>query len=329
VHSGASTGDGTLVCKEYPEETKDTEKYMDQMELDLCELQKEVADMCAVGALKQGQYHYAEDDGTLEVLKQGAGGHELQKRVDEMRELQTMLDDLRAGDKTLEALSLSHHEQMVADLRAMYADGSAGEVGSLEEQMTTLKKIVDEAMVLQEYEVCARGEIIKVHTAELEKDPNEVEGGKGDILNSEQITAEQTSVDRGLLDPGGGATKYMNPGEGQGAPAGGEHNAQARGGKIKDPGGGRNIGKIKDPGKGGNIDHEVPRKVYAVQKIKNRWGINEDAKETRRDEKVIGTSTASENSSENGPDETGSKGGNFKGSNEKENREEPKKKEMG
>jgi hypothetical protein len=117
-----------------------------QMELDLCELQKEVADMCAVGALKQGQYHYAEDDGTLEVLKQGAGGHELQKRVDEMRELQTLIDDLRAGDKTLEALSLSNYElqQMVHDMREMCAAGSGGGVGRLEEQMNTLQKIGDE-----------------------------------------------------------------------------------------------------------------------------------------------------------------------------------------
>ena len=61
-------------------------------------------------ALKQGHYYYAEDDKTLEALNQGAGGHELQKRVDEMRELQKRLDDLRAGDKTLEALSLSHYE---------------------------------------------------------------------------------------------------------------------------------------------------------------------------------------------------------------------------
>ena len=149
------------------------------------------------------------------------------------------------------------------------------------------------------------------------------------------ITAEQKSVARGLIDPGGGANTYMyagegkilypeitgtwrrnNPGEGQGAPAGGEHNAQVRGGKIKDPGG------------GGNIDHEVPRKVYEVQEIKNRWGINEDAEETRkrRDEKVIRTPTASANSNENGPDGTGSKGDTGgKGSNEKENRkEEPK-----
>ena len=73
----------------------------------------------------------------------------------------------------------------------------------------------------------------------------------------------------------------------------------------------------------------MPRKVYEVQEIKNRWGINEDEKETRkrRDEKVIRTSTASENSNENGPDGTGSKGDTGgKGSNEKENREEPKKK---
>ena len=75
------------------------------------------------------------------------------------------------------------------------ADGSAGEVGSLEEQMTTLKKIVDEAMVLQEYEVCTGGKIIKVHTVEIEQDPNKVEGGKGDILiRADFTTAEQKSV---------------------------------------------------------------------------------------------------------------------------------------
>ena len=64
-----------------------------------------------------------------------------------------------------------------------------------------------------------------------------------------------------IKDPGGGANnKYMyagegqilypeitgtwrrnNPGEGQSASAGGEHNAQVRGGKIKDPGKGGNI----------------------------------------------------------------------------------------
>ncbi len=144
-------------------------------------------------ALKQGHYHYAEDNGTLEALKQGAGDYELQKRVDEMRELQTLIGDLRAGDKTLEALSLSHHElqQMVDDMREMYADGSAGAVGSLEEQMTKLKKIVDEAMVLQEYEVCTGGKIIKVHTVEIEQDPNKVEGGKGDILICADLTTEQ------------------------------------------------------------------------------------------------------------------------------------------
>ncbi len=74
----------------------------------------------------------------------------------------------------------------------------------------------------------------------------------------------------------------------------------------------------------------MPRKVYEVQAIKNRWGINEDAEETRkrRDEKVIRTLTASANSNENGPDRTGSKGDTGgKGSNGKENwTEEPKKK---
>jgi len=54
------------------------------------------------------------------------------------------------------------------------------------------------------YQVCAGGKIIKVHTAEIEQDPNKVEGGKGDILISADLTAEQKSVARGfLLDPGG------------------------------------------------------------------------------------------------------------------------------
>ena len=83
-------------------------------------------------ALKQGNYHYAEDDGTLEALQQGAGGHELQKRVDEMRQLQTLIDDLRASEKTLNALTpgLSQYElqQMLHHMREMCADGSAGGV---------------------------------------------------------------------------------------------------------------------------------------------------------------------------------------------------------
>jgi vacuolar-type H+-ATPase subunit I/STV1 len=228
------------------------------MELDLRELQKEVDDMRTgaetLEALKQGYYHYAEDDGTLEALKQGAGDYELQKRVDEMRELQTLIDDLRAGDKTLEALSLSHYElqQMVDDMREMCADGSAGGVGILEEQMNTLQKIGDEmragetlealkqgilnrkqiigegTMVLQDYargefikvhtaeiEQDPGGQIIKVHTAEIEQDPNKVEGGKGDILISANTTAEQKPVARGLIDPGGGANTYMYAGEGK------------------------------------------------------------------------------------------------------------------
>ena len=139
-------------------------------------------------------YYYAEDDETLEALKQGAGDSELQKRVDEMRQLQTLIDDLRASEKTLNALTpgLSHYElqQMLDDMREMCADGSAGSVGTLEEQMTSLKKIVDEAIVLQEYEVCAGGKIIKVHTVEIEQDPNKVEGGKGDILTRADLTAE-------------------------------------------------------------------------------------------------------------------------------------------
>ena len=73
----------------------------------------------------------------------------------------------------------------------------------------------------------------------------------------------------------------------------------------------------------------MPRKVYEVQEIKNRWGIIEDAEESRkrRDEKVIRTPTARANSNENGPDGTGSKGDTGgQGSHEKENRkEEPKK----
>ena len=74
----------------------------------------------------------------------------------------------------------------------------------------------------------------------------------------------------------------------------------------------------------------MPRKVYEVQEIKNRWGIKEDAEETRKrqDEKAIQTPTASANSNEDGPDGTGSKGDTGgTGSNEKENRkEEPKEK---
>ena len=368
--AGVATLEAQMISLQKTQDgTGKTQMHMVQMELDLRELQKEVDDMRAgaetLEALKQGHYHYAEDDGTLEALKQGAGDYELQKRVDEMRELQKLIDDLRAGDKTLEALSLSHYyelQQMVDDMREMCADGSAGGVGILEEQMNTLQKIGDEmragetlealkqgilnrTMVLQEYErgefikgpsaeieQDPGGQIIKVHIAKIEQDANKVEGA---TMISAKITAEQKSVARGLLDPGGGANTYMdagegkilypeitgtwrrnNPGEGQGAPAGGEHNAQVRGGKIKDPGG------------GGNIDHEVPRKVYEVQEIKNRWGINEDAEETRkrRDEKVIRTPTASANSNENGPDGTGSKGDTGgKGSNEKENRkEEPK-----
>ena len=106
------------VPRGHPDGTGKTQMHMDQMELDLRELQN------------------AEDDGTLEALKQGAGDYQLQERVDEMRELQTLIDDLRAGDKTLEALSLSHYElqQMVDDMRERCADGSAGGVGILEEQ---------------------------------------------------------------------------------------------------------------------------------------------------------------------------------------------------
>ena len=162
-----STGDGTLVCKEYPEETKDNGKYSGE----------------------------SAGDGTLEALTPGLSHYELQQMLDDMRE--------------------------------MCADGSAGSVGTLEEQMTSPKKIMDEAMVLQEYEVCAGGKIIKVHTAEIEQDPNEVEGGKEDILISADLTAEQKSVARGfLLDPGGdnispeitGDWTRNNNEEGQGAP---------------------------------------------------------------------------------------------------------------
>ena len=136
-----------------------------------------------------------------------------------------------------------------------------------------------------------------MHTAEIEQDPNKVEGA---ILISADITADQNSVARWLIDPGGGANTYMyaeerkilypeitgtwrrnNPGEGQGAPAGGEHNAQVRGVKIKDPGG------------GGNIDHEV-------QEIKNRWGTKEDAAEIskRQEEKATQTFKARANRKE-------------------------------
>jgi hypothetical protein len=333
-----------------------------QMELDLCELQKEVDDMRAgaetLEALKQGQYQYAEHDGTLEALKHGAGGHELQKRVDEMRELQKRLDDLRAGDKTLEALSLSQYElqQMANDMREMCAAGSGGGVGILEEQMNTLQKIGDEmragdtlealkqgilnrkqiigegTMVLHDYEVCAGGKIIKVHTVEIEQDP-EVEGGKEDIMISEKIIAEQKSVAKGLIDPGGGANTYMyagegkilypeftgtwrrnNPGEGQSALAGGEHNEQVRGGKIK------------DPGKGGNIDHEV-------QELKHPRSIKEEVEETRNEpqmnkgyRKMFKEEIQMEMDLRD-PDGTGPKGDpGGTGPKEKENKKEPKEK---
>ena len=211
------------VPKGHPDGTGKTQMHMVQMELDLRELQKEVDDMSAgadtLEALKQGHYYYAEDDGTLGALKQGAGDSELQKRVDEMRELQTLIDDLRAGDKTLEALSLSHYElqQMVDDnMREMCADGSAGGVGILEEQMNTLQKIGDEmragetlealkqgilnrkqiigegTMVLQEYE---RGEFIKVHTAEIEQDP----GGQIIKVHIAKIEQDANKVEGAIL----------------------------------------------------------------------------------------------------------------------------------
>ena len=139
------TGDGTLVCKEYPEEPKDNGKYS--------------------GA--------SAGDGTLEALKQGAGDYELQKRVDEMRELQTLIDDLRAGDKTLEALSLSHYElqQMAHDMREMCAAVSGGGVGILEEQMNALQKIGDEMRAGETLEALKQG-----------------------ILNRKQIIGEGTMV---------------------------------------------------------------------------------------------------------------------------------------
>ena len=133
--AGVATLEAQMISLQKTQDgTGKTQMHMVQMELDLRELQKEVDDMRAgaetLEALKQGHYHYAEDDGTLEALKQGAGDYELQKRVDEMRELQKLIDDLRAGDKTLEALSLPHYElqQMVDEMREMCADGSVTEV---------------------------------------------------------------------------------------------------------------------------------------------------------------------------------------------------------
>jgi len=80
------------------------------------------------------------------------------------------VDEMRAGDGLLEAL-----KQGILNRRKITGEGT---------------------MVLQEYEVCAGGKIIKVHTVEIEQDP-EVEGGKEDIMISEKITAEQKSVARG------------------------------------------------------------------------------------------------------------------------------------
>ena len=49
-----------------------------------------------------------------------------------------------------------------------------------------------------------------MHTAEIEQDPNKVEGGKGDILINAVTTAEQKSVARGLIiDPGGKIVKVQ------------------------------------------------------------------------------------------------------------------------
>ena len=245
-----------------------TQKHMVQMELDPRELQKEVDDMRAgaetLEALKHGHYHYAEDDGTLEALKQGAGDYELQKRVDEMRELQTLIHDLRAGDKTLEALSLSHYElqQMVDDMREMCADGSAGGVGILEEQMNTLQKIGDE-MRAGETQVSAGASTGSTGTPEGRREgiPSMCDGGNGAMMIGADSAAAEKSVARGLIiDPGGEIIKAptaeieKDPG-GKGAtmigtdPAA-EENSVARELMI-DPGGGDNIyaggGKIFYP----------------------------------------------------------------------------------
>jgi len=185
--------------------------------------------------------------------------HMVQMEMD-LRELQKEVDDMRAGAETLEALKPG---------------------------------ILNRTMVLQEYErgefikgpsaeieQDPGGQIIKVHIAQIEQDANKVEGA---ILISADITADQKSVARWLIDPGGGANTYMNnPGEGQGAPAGGH---QARDWNIQDPGGGENIdigGSQPDfeTCVASLVNHEVPRKIYEVQEIKNHRSIKEEADET-------------------------------------------------
>ena len=219
-----------------PDGTGKTQMHMVQMEMDLRELQKEVDDMRAgaetLEALKHGHYHYAEDDGTLEALKQGAGDYELQKRVDEMRAGETQVS----------------------------AGGSTGSTGTPEGRREGIPSMCD--------------------------------GGNGANMIGTDPAAEDNSVVRELMiDPGGGDNIYAGggkifypeiTGKWRRKNPGGGHNAPARGGRIKDPGGGENIdieGSPTDFEKCVDqlVNNEVPRKVYEVQEIKNHRSTKADA----------------------------------------------------
>ena len=168
----------------------------------------------------------------------------LQKNQDEQRTAETV----PRGDPDGTGKTQMHMVQMEMDLRELQKEVDDMRAGA--ETLEALKPgILNRTMVLQEYErgefikgpsaeieQDPGGQIIKVHIAQIEQDANKVEGA---ILISADITADQTLVARWLIDPGGGANTYMNnPGEGQGAPAGGH---QARDWNIQDPGGGENI----------------------------------------------------------------------------------------
>ena len=205
----------------------------------------------------------------------------------------------------------------------MCADGSDGG-GSLEEQMTSLQKIVDEmragdgtlealkqgilnrrkitgegTMALQEYEVSTGGSTGSTGTPEGRREgiSSMCDGGNGANMIGTDPTAEENSVARELMiDPGGGDNIYAGGGKlfypeitgkwRRNNPGGG-HNAPARGGRIKDPGGGENIDiggsptdfeKCVDP----LVNNEVPRKLYEVKEIKNHRSTKADAAETSK-----------------------------------------------
>ncbi len=81
------------------------------------------------------------DRGTGVSPSEGAGVATLEAQ---MNSLQKTVDDLRAGEKTLEALKQNYEfQKMIDELREICAEGRAG-AGTLEELMAPLQKIVDE-----------------------------------------------------------------------------------------------------------------------------------------------------------------------------------------